>query len=604
MKPFLGLLVLCAVVQHAAAQDFFTRGEVALAARDTTAAIAAFTAALGVNQKAEQANNYLGAIACARGNWNDAIPYLEATLKSREENVKAIKLLAEAYYRKKDLKNALLVYRKGEKLAPKDGKLLTGYGMALVAADSTDAAIRTMTLAKEYSADDPDIYRALAQAYLKQNVAVLGIMNYQKVIELDPKDVKTRFALAQVYEKTRQWTEAVAQYDGVIGIDSTHAEAYLAKGRILVLGKRYTRAIAPLKKFQEMKPQSVECSALLATAYFGSEDFTQAVKAAKRTLEKDSSDVNIWRIYAHSLVETKEYATALGAFAGLERRKAFEAQDQAKYGTALYGMGKEDDALKALLAAVQADTTNCDPYFNLGSLYMKKQDYVNAAAMFEKRIGCDPRSLSAYVNAAACYMQLKNYPRTRELLTKALELKPDFLQGLLWMARYYSQVDSVEKAKDQYDEVLRQIGANPEKYRREAGEAYYLTGSYFFQRGQYERAIDAFRKDLSVGYEIGSIHLSWGQAQLQLLDPKADPADNRKKIEEAVRHFRRAIDLEPNNAAAHLWLGQGLVLMRVEGDDAGNKRLQEEACSEYRKVLRMEPRNEDAKKSMERIGCK
>ena len=47
----------------------------------------------------------------------------------------------------------------------------------------------------------------------------------------------------------------------------------------------------------------------------------------------------------------------------------------------------------------------------------------------EKRIACDPRSLSSYVNGAACYMQMKTFPRAGELLRKALELKPDFHAG-------------------------------------------------------------------------------------------------------------------------------------------------------------------------------
>ena len=198
---------------------------------------------------------------------------------------------------------------------------------------------------------------------------------------------------------------------------------------------------------------------------------------------------------------------------------------------------------------------------------------------------------------------LKNYTRTRELLTKALELRPDFLLGRIWLARYYSQVDSLDNAKQQYDEVLKEIGSNTEKYRKEAGEAYYLTGSYYFTMKQYDRAVDSFRKAFGVQYDNAGLQLIWGQAVLQTLDPKQDQGDNKRKIDEAIQHFRKATAMDPNSAAAHLWLGQGLVLARVEGDNEGNKKLADEACSEYRKVLRVDPGNADAKKAMERIGC-
>jgi tetratricopeptide (TPR) repeat protein len=237
---------------------------------------------------------------------------------------------------------------------------------------------------------------------------------------------------------------------------------------------------------------------------------------------------------------------------------------------------------------------------------MKKQDYTSAVQMFEKKIACDPRSLSAYVNGAACYMQLKNWTRTRELLTRSIELKSDFLQGRLWLGRYYAQVDSLEKAVDQYDEVLKIINGegNTDKFRKEAGEAHQQKGQLYFINKQYERAVDSFKKSQTVGNESGSLHLMWGEALLQLLDPQGNEAENDRLKVDAISHFRKAIALEPSNAVGHFWLGQGLVMSRKEGDNEGNKRLVEEACQEFTKTLRLDPRNEDAKKAKERISCK
>jgi tetratricopeptide (TPR) repeat protein len=134
--------------------------------------------------------------------------------------------------------------------------------------------------------------------------------------------------------------------------------------------------------------------------------------------------------------------------------------------------------MKSLLVAVATDSMNCDAYFSLGSIYVKKRDYEKAAAMFDKRIECDPKSISlaAYLNGAASHMQIKNYPRTRELLTKTIELKPDFLQARLWLARYYSQVVSLDKARAESEVVLQQIDRTRTS-TNEAAEAHYLPGN-------------------------------------------------------------------------------------------------------------------------------
>lgn len=607
------LLVVCG--QAVYGQDFLSKGKASLSSRDTTAAIQAFEAAVKNNQKPAEANYYLGAIAYARKNIPDASRYLQAAVKIDDENVEALNMLADVQMLQKDTPGALATYRRAQKLAPKNVRTATGFGLALLGADSIDAAIVQLTRAKELEPDNPNVYMALGDAYLKQNVPVLATGNYQKAIDLRPKNMEYRFKLAQTYEKNRQYTEAVAQYDSIASLDTTNVNAYLQAGQILVraTGNQKKLAIAPLRKYVEKRPKSLEGWTLLTRVLFTLEDYPEAAKSARKALDLDSSSADLWRQYAYSLTETRDYKTALYAFEKLRAMKEFKPDDMGKYGNALVSTGRGGEAKTILLDALkinQSDSANCDIFFNLGGLYMspadkgEKPDYDSAAYYYEKKIACDPRSLSSYVNAAASYIQIKNYGRARELLTKALELKPDFLQARLWFARYYAQVDSLEAANDQYDQVLRDISSDPAKFKREAAEAWQMKAALDFRGERYDRVIDDLRKAQAQGVENAQLHLSWGQALLQLLEKDASPEHNRGKIEESITHFRKSVQMDPNNAQAHLWLGQGLVMSRVEGDDEKNRALVEEACSEFRKVLKLDPKNQDAKKSMERVGCK
>ena len=597
-------LVVCG--QFAYGQDFFTKARVALSSRDTAAAVQAFEAALKNGQKPAESNYYLGAIAYARHNVKEASTRLQASVRQNDENIDALALLAEIYMHEKNTEAALSTFRRAQKVAPKNVAAATGFGMALLAVDSTDAAIIQLTRAKELDANNPAVYMALGDAYLKQNVVPLATSNYQRAIDLAPNNLAFRFKLARTYEKNRQYNEAVSQYDSIATIDTTYADAYLEMGKIYIraTGSQKRLAIAPLKKYVTKRPRSVEGAVLYTRSVFLAEDYPEAAKAARHALDLDSSSAEIWRIYAYSLTELKGYKMAIVAFDKLRGMKEFKPEDLSKYGTDLMALGREDEALGILEESIGADTSNCEVFFNLGTLYMKKQNYDTAAAMFERRIVCDPRSLSSYVNAAACRMQTKEFDRARELLTKALELKPDFLQARLWYARYYAQVDSLEEANTQYDQVLRDIGADVSKYKSQAGEAYQMKAALNFRRERYERVVEDLRKAQTLGIENAGLHLSWGQALLQLLDKDATADENRGKIEESIMHFRKAIAMESSNSQAHLWLGQALIMSRKEGDDVRNKELVEEACNEFRKVLRIEPKNQDAKKSMERVGCK
>jgi tetratricopeptide (TPR) repeat protein len=604
MRRLLLILAVLSIVQSAHAQDPFDKAKQALAVRDTNDAIMRFKEALKVGRKPSESNTYLGAIAFARHHIDEAIGYLQAAVDRDNENVEAFSRLGYALLEKKDNAGALTQFRRAVKLAPKDISISEGFGKALLASDSVDAAIVQISRAKESAPDNPSLYVLLGDAYLKQNVYVLGELNYQKAIDLEPKNIVTRAKLARVYYKEKKYVESVKEWEGIVAIDSTLTEPYLEIGRTYLLAKQYRNAVRPLYKLTQLQPKSVEGWSMYARTLFGGDDYADAAKAAQTSLKLDSANAEIWRVLARSLTKTKDWNGALSGFAGLRRHGSLNAEDLGDYGAALQSVGREEEAIQVLLEAVKADSSNCEVYFPLGFIYMKRHDYEHAAMMFEKRIVCDPRSLSAYVNGAACYMALKSWPRCRELLVRSIELKPDYLSGHLNLGRYYAQVDSLDKAVAQYDTVLALIGTDVDKHKGEAGEAYLQKGQLYFRDKQFSRAIDSFRKAVGAGIENSAIHLMWGQAMLQLLDPNASQDENARKKGEAVIHFRKTTGLEPGLAVGHFWLGTSLVLMRVEGDNAGNAKLVEEACSEFTKCLRLDPRNEDARKAKERISCK
>jgi tetratricopeptide (TPR) repeat protein len=598
------ILALTITIPVAAQQDPLDRGKAMLASGDTTLAVVAFKEAVKAGRKPAEASFALGQIAYAQKKFQDAAGYLKETIDREKDNVPALRLMGRAQLALGNPTSALTWFRAAIRYAPKDMSVSGGYGKALLALDSVDAAIVHLSRAVAAEPDSADYWAALGDAFGKQGVLVISISKYQKAVELQPKNVAYRYILAGLFYKNKQYNEAVKEYDGIIAVDPNEANAYLEKGRIFFLAKQYKNAVAPLQKLSQLQPKGLEGLSLYARSLFGAEDYAEAAKVAGTVLMVDSSDAEIWRVRAHSLVKMKDNQGAVVAFGGVQRRKAMKGDDMADYGAALVGVGREDEAIQALLEAVKADSSNCDTYYPLGFIYMKRQDYANAAASFEKKIACDPRSLSAYVNAAASYMQTKNFDRSRELLVKSIELKPDYLQGRLWLARYYAQMDSLEKAVEQYDEVLKIANENPDKYKRESGEAHMQKGQLYFGRKQYDRAIETFRKAVAAGTDNSALQLEWGQSLLQLLDPKGNPDDNQKKKEEAVQHFRRCVTFDPGNCQGHYWLGMGLIFLRKEGDDANNRKLTEEACGEFTKTLKCDPRNEDAKKARERYGCK
>ncbi len=599
------VLVLC-FIQISSAQDAFNKGKAALAVKDTAAAISAFQDAARAGQKTSETNYYLGEIAYQQDRLDDAINFLTASLRSDDENLDALMTLGDAYLDKKDNTNALAQFKKAAKIAPKDCRVPTRYGSALAEAgilDGPEGAFVQLTRAQICDPKNPLVYIALGDAYLKQGVAALATINYKKALELSPNDIETQLKIARAHAKNRRYNEAVEAYEAAVKIDSTQFDPYFEAGKIFYRAKLWKQTAQFLNKAVRLRPNHVESASMYAQALAGAEIWSEAVKAGAIAVKLDSSNVDNWRAYAYALVETQDYKNAILAFTTLERHNAVKPEDYAKLSTALFRAGQEDKALEIGLKAVAADSTNCDPYFNLGFIYMKKQDYANASKMFEKKIACDPRSLTAYLNAGSSYMQVpKNLPRARELFLKAIELKPDFLQAKIWLARYYAEVDSTELMKQTYDEAIRLASEDKVKNKGILGEAYTQLGSYYFTKKNYGAAVDVFSKAAAAGVESSGLYLAWGQGLILTRGDNADEA--RRKTDDAINRFRRSIQMDPCNAQAHFWLGNSLTYLRKEGDTSGNHKLQEEACSEYGKAVKCDPKLEEAKKSAARIGCK
>ncbi len=597
-------LVFC-VIQIGSAQDAFNKGKAALAAKDTSAAISAFQDAARAGQKNAETNYYLGEIAYQQGRLDEAVTFLTASLRSDDENVDALMTLGDTYLEKKDNVNALAQFKKAAKIAPKDCRVPTRYGSALAEAgmlDGQEGAFVQLTRAQVCDPKNPLVYIALGDAYNKQGVPALATINYKKALELSPNDIETQLKIARAHAKNRRYNEAVEAYEGAVKIDSTQFDPYFEAGKIFYRAKLWKQAAQFLNKAVRLRPNHAESASMYAQALSGAEIWSEAAKAGAVAVKLDSTNIENWRAYAYALVETQDYKNALMAFDVLERRSAVKAEDYAKLSTALFRAGQEDKALEVGLKAIQSDSTNCDPYFNLGFIYMKKQDYANASKMFEKKIACDPRSLTAYINAGSSYMQApKNLPRARELFVKALELKPDFLQAKIWLARYYAEVDSVTAMKQMYDEVIKLGNEDAAKNKSTLYEAYLQLGSYYFGLKNYGSALENFRKALSYGESAG-LNLTIGQCLILTRGDNAD--ESRRKTEEAINKFRRAIQMESCNAQAHFWLGNSLTYLRKEADTIGNRKLQDEACAEYAKALKCDPKLDEARKAMARIGCK
>jgi tetratricopeptide (TPR) repeat protein len=100
-----------------------------------------------------------------------------------------------------------------------------------------------------------------------------------------------------------------------------------------------------------------------------------------------------------------------------------------------------------------------------------------------------------------------------------------------------------------------------------------LEGLERFNRGDYEGAIDSFKRLAELDPQNAGAYVSVGSAYLRL-----------NRVTEAANSFRRALSIDPDDAGAHVGLGQALKL-------GGNP---DQALEELARASELDPTNSDA----------
>jgi len=104
-----------------------------------------------------------------------------------------------------------------------------------------------------------------------------ALVEFEKAVEGNPKDLYAQTQLAYAYERKGELDKAFKQYEAILKINKESADAHYNMGRILVQKKELDKAIAELETAAEMNPNFTAARADLARAYVEKEEFNKAL---------------------------------------------------------------------------------------------------------------------------------------------------------------------------------------------------------------------------------------------------------------------------------------------------------------------------------------
>jgi tetratricopeptide (TPR) repeat protein len=235
-------------------------------------------------------------------------------------------------------------------------------------------------LGKTRRLSDAEKYAGLSVAYIRLERYDDAVDVLHKAIDIDPEKPGYYFQLGMVYIKQGTASDAIVQLKKAIEKDPVFFEAYYNLGILYVQQGCHREAVEMFRKASHVRPD----------------------------------DAQLYRDFGDACYVLGNYEDAIEKF-----RKAVSLSRKDAYSYYRIGfilsehLGRDQDALDPLRAAVRIQEDFTDAQFQLGKVYIKLERHKDAVRAFKEVIAQEEENFQAIYHLGFSYAMLKDYHSAR-----------------------------------------------------------------------------------------------------------------------------------------------------------------------------------------------
>jgi len=275
-----------------------------------------------------------------------------------------------------------------------------------------------------------------------------------------------------------------------------------------------------------------------------------------------------------------------------------DAERRVERAQELFEQRKWQEALDELLKATHINPYNGSWFFNIGLTLDELQRLEEAIEAYRKALEFEPDDLQALWRLGTDFHQVGRFNEALRTFERIEQIDSSFEPSYCSRILTYSEMGRHDKAEEMF--YLARL------YKDECPSCYYNMGCSLASRGQFERAIFCWNKTLDAQVDSAAphpeVHLRsaealWNKGDLEqarrhyVAGLRQDPGNigtlldlsellvDMHRWDEAGEKIRRAIELAPDDPAAHFC--QGSWLMRNACDEA--------ALASLKRALQLDP---------------
>lgn len=401
-----------------------------------------------------------------------------------------------------------------------------------------------------------------------------AIAEFKEVIESGSPDSDKAVALTFIgiiHDEQGKTDEAIEYYRRALRFNGSDPLIYRNLSLAYRHKKDYSAAKDSIERAISLDPNNTSNKVLFGNILFEQRNYDGAKKMYQDALSRDPENASalynlgIVLLRGGDKVSGMEYLKKAGE---ADKLGKVAHMSYSKLGSLYSSMQDLDSAEKYLRMAISVNPTDPIDRYNMGLVFLKKNDKERALAEFIKAQELAKNDARVLEGLGEAYFSLKEYDKSLEVYNKLSDALNRDARILSRIAEIYYEKGDLGNAYDYYKKITVMEPAS-----ENARIAYINMGNIMDDAGRYEEAIESYKKSL-------------------LISPKDDAAlynlgiayKHAGRIELAMEVWKKAAELNPDNPRPHLAIA----------DFYYEKKYMDMAMDEYQKILRRWPNIQDA----------
>ncbi len=410
------------------------------------------------------------------------------------------------------------------KLNKKNPEVLVGIGKAFLFEKDTVNAQKFADYALAKNGKYAKAFLLKGDIAVMKDDAGAAAENYQQAKYFDPKDPDAYYKYAMIL-RGRSPEEAVANLEELRKQRPDYPVDALC-GRIYYIAQKYENAASYYDKVTDRSKLEDEDVTYYAMTEWLLGNRDKSIEICKSGLARDPRRSGWNRIAFYNYTDLKQTAEALDYADRLFNKSDsahFIGEDYTYYGTALQQAQRWDDAIKAYNQAIELNKGNDKQIAiinkNLSDVYLKKNDYDNAVAYFEKSIAGAEPTMDNLDNLGTLYAEIASsktqagdkegaavaFKKADETYARMMTAYPNFKNYCNYMrGQINANLDPDSKqglAKPFYEDLANSLETKADKNNSEIAmlkQAYLYLIVYHFNVKQDKASAKAYANKMLV----------------------------------------------------------------------------------------------------------